>query len=104
MVKTLILIFFLGYSCRPQSVTEVASVSDPTAVAQVKSVPLEFEKDIQPILQSHCTPCHFKDGKMYQRMPFDQSKTLVEFQDGILRRMKNEEEATKIKQYLAGIK
>ena len=103
-VKTIILIFVLGYSCRPQHMPEVTQVADTTVVAEVKSAPLEFARDIQPILQSHCTPCHFKDGKMYQRMPFDQSKTLVDFQDGILRRMKDEPEVEKIRQYLAEIK
>ena len=104
MVKTVIVIFFLAYSCRPNSATEVAQLADTTVVADVKSAPLEFEKDIQPILQSHCTPCHFKDGKMYQRMPFDQSKTLVYFQEGILRRLKDKPEVEKIRQYLAEIK
>jgi hypothetical protein len=103
-VKPLILIFFIAYTCRPHPATEVVQVADTTVFEEVKSVPLEFEKDIQPILQAHCAPCHFKDGKMYQRMPFDQSRTLVDFQDGILRRMKNEEEAAKIRQYLAEIK
>ena len=98
-------IFFLAYySCRPNPATEVAQVADTSVVADVKSVPLDFEKDIQPILQAYCTPCHFKDGKMYQRMPFDQSKTLVDFQDGILRRLKNDPEVEKIRQYLAELK
>jgi hypothetical protein len=101
MVKTLILISLLAHTCSPGSRTEVDNVSDTTVVAGAKPVRLEFWKDIQPILQAHCTPCHFKDGKMYQRMPFDQPKTLVDFQDGILRRLKDKPEVEKIRQYLA---
>jgi hypothetical protein len=81
----------------------VSSPSEPSE-GKVQVELLEFEKDIQPILESHCRPCHFKDGKMYQRMPFDQSKTLVDFQEGILRRLKNEDELNKVKQYLAQLK
>ena len=103
-MKTSILIILIVYSCRSHSVPEDARVADTTVVAEAKSVPLEFEKDIQPILQSHCSPCYFKDGKMYQRMPFDQSKTLVDFHDGILRRLKDKPEVEKIRQYLAEIK
>jgi hypothetical protein len=37
-------------------------------------------------------------------MPFDQSKTLVDFQEGILRRLKNEEELKKVRAFLAQMK
>jgi hypothetical protein len=80
------------------------NISTALAASAITSPKLDFEKDIQPILQSHCTPCHFKDGKMYARMPFDRSKTLVDFQEGILRRLKNDAEVAKIREYLAQLK
>ena len=103
-MKLAVLTFLVLSACRPYHTTEVAQNENATLVSSSVADSLDFEKDIQPILESHCRPCHFKDGKMYQRMPFDQSKTLVDFQEGILRRMKNEEEATKIRQYLAQLK
>jgi hypothetical protein len=100
-MKAVLIIFLLSYACTPHR-AEVAHVSAEAAVTDVED--LVFDKDIQPILESHCKPCHFKDGKMYERMPFDQSKTLVDFQEGILRRMKDENEVAKIKEYLAQLK
>jgi hypothetical protein len=101
-MKVAVAILLLMYSCRYSQV-ETQSATSSTTPEIAASTPLVFDKDIQPILQSHCTPCHFKDGKMYERMPFDQSKTLVEFQEGILRRLKNEEELAKVREYLAQV-
>jgi hypothetical protein len=103
-VKTLAFILLISLSCYGQRrAPDRNPETDATGSLSLPSK-LDFEKDIQPILQSHCTPCHFKDGKMYQRMPFDQSKTLVDFQEGILRRLKNEEELKKVRAFLAQMK
>lgn len=106
MKTAAIIALLLAHACG-QPPAKTATVSTPTeAAAQVTTqvVLLEFEKDIQPILQSHCMPCHFKGGKMYERMPFDQSKTLVDFQTGILRRIKDDSETERIKLYLSQLK
>lgn len=100
-MKTLAIIILVSCSCYAQRRAPEEN-SAPAEEATVSHPPkLEFEKDIQPILQSHCTPCHFKNGKMYEKMPFDKSKTLVDFQEGILRRLKDEQELEKIRAYLA---
>jgi hypothetical protein len=104
IMKSTVLTFLLLLGCRPYHTADVALPENAMQVSTVPADPLDFAKDIQPILESHCRPCHFKDGKMYQRMPFDQSKTLVDFQEGILRRMKDEGEAKKIREYLARLK
>jgi hypothetical protein len=101
-VKTLSIILLLTYGCYSGKKEPIAAASVPIPAGV--PVVIEFEADIQPILQSHCSPCHFKGGKMYEPMPFDKSKTLVDFQQGILRRLKNEQELEKIKEYLAQMK
>jgi len=77
---------------------------DTTVVERItkdsKESQLDFTTDIQPILQSRCVPCHFSGGKMYVRMPFDNPQTLRDHSEGILRRIKDEEEAKKIKSFL----
>jgi len=103
-MKSALLIFLISYACRPYQAPEAAQATITGHLEETMTEPLVFDKDIQPILESHCRPCHFKDGKMYERMPFDQSKTLIDFQEGILRRMKNEDEVAKIKNYLAQLK
>lgn len=62
--------------------------------------PVDFAAQIRPILQDHCTPCHFEGGKMYGRLPFDQPATLLRAGAGILRRIENEEENALLRRFL----
>ena len=61
---------------------------------------INFTAQIQPILQKNCSPCHFTGGKMYERMPFDASQTLLSHKEGILKRIKQEEENGLLKKYI----
>ena len=36
-----------------------------------------FRGNVFPILQSKCQPCHFPEGKMYKKLPFDDSVTVA---------------------------
>ena len=60
-----------------------------------------FKTEIQPIFTSHCTPCHFTGGKMYEKLPFDKEETIVEHEAGILKRIKDEKETALIKEFVA---
>ena len=55
---------------------------------------------IQPIFEKHCNPCHFPGGKMYEKMPFDNPKTILNHEAGILRRIKDAEENERIKEFV----
>jgi len=61
---------------------------------------VSFTKQVQPILEKNCSPCHFPGGKMYERMPFDAGKTIVSHKEGVLKRFKQESENTVIKNYI----
>ena len=63
---------------------------------------ISFPLHIQPILVSHCMPCHFEGGKMYERMPFDTASTILnpEFKNGLLKRIKDEKENALLKMFL----
>ena len=61
---------------------------------------LNFQTQVQPIFEKHCSPCHFPGGKMYEKLPFDQGKTILSHEAGILRRIKGENDVHLIKQYL----
>ena len=37
---------------------------------------VEFARDVRPILEKRCQPCHFTGGKMYARLPFDRAETV----------------------------
>ena len=59
-----------------------------------------FDADIKPILP-RCTPCHFPGGKMYDKLPFDHSETVVKLGERLFTRIKKDDERAKIRQFLA---
>ena len=76
-----------------QQKTEVKKIS-------LLSDTINYQAQIQPILQKNCSPCHFVGGKMYAKMPFDKAETIVSHEDGILKRIKKEEENKLIRQFI----
>lgn len=54
---------------------------------------IDFASQVQPILVKNCSPCHFTGGKMYERMPFDKDTTIINHEKGILKRIKEDENA-----------
>jgi hypothetical protein len=82
---------------RDQSSVEAVGQS---SVIKVDTATVDFDADIKPIFLAHCQPCHFTGGKMYERMPFDQAKTIIDHREGIVRRIKNPEEVEKLTAFL----
>ena len=74
----------------------VASTPPPIAAH-----PVDFAAEIQPILESHCQPCHFPGGKMYERLPFDRGETIVGLGEKMFTRIKDEGEQGVIREFLA---
>jgi|SRR5688572_15239037 len=94
-----LLILLAGYSCRKQNSQPQIVQVEPVLVAQDTIQIIAFDKDIVPILKSRCSPCHFPGGKMYEKMPFDKSKTIIDHSAGVARRLKGED-LDKLKAYL----
>jgi hypothetical protein len=61
---------------------------------------INYKAQVLPLLQKKCTPCHFPGGKMYERMPFDNSQTIISHEAGVLKRFKDEQEIALIKQFI----
>ena len=61
----------------------------------------DFDKDIKPILQSRCQPCHFQGGKVYDRLPFDRPETIMKLGEKLFTRIKDEKEQRLIREFLA---
>ena len=59
-----------------------------------------FKKDIQPILQKNCSPCHFAGGKMYAKMPFDKVETIISHEAGAIKRFSDKKEKELLKQFI----
>jgi hypothetical protein len=93
------LVYLVADTCSGAPVRSGNRSTMNTAPAVTKDT-INFTKQIQPILQKNCSPCHFTGGKMYERMPFDASQTLLSHKEGILKRIKQEEENGLLKKYI----
>ena len=101
-MKTCLIILtwvLLIQACNLQNASDISY--SPTKAHEQANGKIDFEKEIKPILIKNCSPCHFPGGKMYGRLPFDKDTTIVNHSASILKRIKNEEENTLIKEFIA---
>ena len=61
-----------------------------------------FLATVRPILATRCAPCHNPGGKMYARMPFDDSRVVASNSEGVLRRLNGADRAA-MEKWLAGL-
>jgi len=101
-MKTILFLLLCGFLYCPFWKTEPGQPIPAALAAPAPSSAdtIRFAKDIQPILQNKCNPCHFPGGKMYEAMPFDQAKTILDHPEGILKRFKTGEEGRLMRAFL----
>jgi hypothetical protein len=99
----LILIFAAGTYLRAKWVPTAATSSSlsTTPTLPAPATRIDFDKQIKPMLQSQCMPCHFPGGKVYDRMPFDQPQTITRLGTKLFTRIKDEDERRVIREFLA---
>jgi hypothetical protein len=61
---------------------------------------ISYARLIQPILVTHCSPCHFPGGKLYDKLPFDNPETILNHQPGVFKRIKDVKEIQLIKDFI----
>jgi hypothetical protein len=61
---------------------------------------VEFVKQIRPVLEERCQPCHFAGGRVYDRLPFDKPQTVVKLGKKLFTRIRDEKTRTLITQFL----
>jgi hypothetical protein len=76
-----------------------ATARETTSVAS--PVKHDFEKEIKPIFQARCQPCHFEGGKVYEKLPFDKPGTITKLGTKLFTRIKDEKEQKLIREFLA---
>ncbi len=69
--------------------------------APPSSAAVDFSKDIRPVLEKRCTPCHFEGGIMHARLPFDKPETIVKLGTKLFTRIRDEESRALIRKFLA---
>jgi hypothetical protein len=62
---------------------------------------VDFTKDVQPIFERKCQPCHFNGGKVYQKLPFDRPETIKTLGEKLFTRIKSEDERRLIREFLS---
>jgi len=73
----------------------------PAANASPATKPVDFAKDVRPILEARCQPCHFTGGRMYDRLPFDRPETIRQLGQKLFTRIKDEDSQKTIRTFLA---
>ena len=76
-----------------------ASAAAASAASETKQ-PVDFDRQLKPIFQSKCMPCHFSGGKMYEQLPFDKSETIRKLGTRLFTRIKDQNERRLIDEFL----
>jgi len=79
----------------------LASSPAPQTAPRPGPQPVDFEKQVRPILETRCQPCHFPGGKMYERMPFDRPQTIRTLGTKMFTRIRDEREQAILRAFLA---
>ncbi len=98
-MKTILLLIICAISLMPCNTFD-KQAGELKVIANPRIDTINFKKQLQPILQKNCPPCHFTGGKMYEKMPFDKGETIISHEAGISKRFKNENELTILKQFI----
>lgn len=78
-----------------------ATASEPFSSAPSAATKHDFEKEIKPIFQARCQPCHFQGGQVYDKLPFDKPTTITKLGTKLFTRIKDDKEQKLIREFLA---
>ena len=105
-MKALLIIlscFFLVHTCTIQN-TDTKPLAPKSTIrkeeGKIDPIAIGFEKEVKPIFVKNCSPCHFTGGKMYDKLPFDKDTTILNHHEAILKRIKDQEENTILKNFI----
>jgi hypothetical protein len=85
------MVVVLGAACTHPPARNVAAIGAPVPVA-VPPAPtpprVDFARQVRPILEARCQPCHFAGGRMYAALPFDREETVHRLGEKLFTRIK----------------
>lgn len=77
-----------------------ASTTSAASPAKETKEPVDFDRQLKPIFESKCMPCHFSGGKMYESLPFDKPATIRKLGTRLFTRIKDENERRLIDEFI----
>jgi len=77
------------------------SGTQPVAITVSDKTRVDFETQIEPILKTKCQNCHFKGGKVYDKLPFDRPETIRTLGTKLFSRIQDENDRRLIRDFLA---
>ncbi len=110
MLRRSLVIALLFAACVHPQARKSATVGAPAEVTVPVPAPtppyetiprVEFARDVRPILEARCQPCHFTGGRMYEALPFDREETVHLLGTKLFTRIKAEDEQRVIGALLA---
>jgi hypothetical protein len=100
-ISGFLVLILLTQTCSRKEHKAVSVKASPAdTVTTHRELVVDFDADVKPFLQRRCSPCHFPGGSMYSKMPFDKPQTIRDHPEGILKRIKDEDELAKLKAFL----
>jgi hypothetical protein len=84
----------IGASATPKDV-------QPARPVFTSNVKVDFATQVEPILKSKCQGCHFRGGKMYEKLPFDRPETIKHLGTKLFTRISDESDRKVIREFLS---
>ena len=95
-VLLVLAVFQVGRTVVTRPITVAATVKSSSEAKQT----IDFDRQIKPILQSKCMPCHFSGGQMYEKLPFDKPETIRKLGTRLFTRIKDENDRRRIDEFI----
>jgi hypothetical protein len=93
--RSLMVVVLLAACTHPpaRNSAAVGAPRDAAVPAPPEPAPrVDFVRQVRPILEARCQPCHFPGGRMYEALPFDREETIHLLGTKLFTRIKAEEE------------
>jgi hypothetical protein len=80
--------------------TVSSGVPQKQKTSQQQDTLYTYKKNIFPMLEANCKPCHFPGGKVYKKLPFDDSVTVAHLGKKLNTRLKKKEQQEIVKRWV----